>query len=196
MDLGPLCLCGETSALENSSDNEELCVPLLLCNFWSLCIEDCVFNLFCLVDFDPFGGGNLHKARISFQILWCLKSSRSSVFSGFFVVAKARLRGDGGTPVLYTIPVLANSCVKSHKWMVSFTSCLINLATIWMNKRLNKFSFKIKFINFSDFDPRSEHSNIVSSAPLRMRKAITIVSGNRADAILVPFEAALSPNFN
>lgn len=48
--------------------------------------------------------------------------------------------------------------------------------------------------NLSDFDHRSKHCDMTSAAATRLKNAITIVSKNRSEAVLTPFDAALFPS--
>lgn len=82
---------------------------------------------------------------------------------------------------------------KHHSLLVECTCCFMNPATNRMNNEWSTIRFATEYINLSDCYHCSKHSNIASTALLRLNNVIIIVSRNRAENLLIPFESALLP---
>lgn len=88
-------------------------------------------------------------------------------------------------PVVSTLLISAKRCIKRLSPMVEFTSCFLNLATGRMKKGLDTVHSTTEVINVYDCDHRSRKFGMTSSSALRLKLAITFVSRNWADGVLI-----------
>lgn len=73
--------------------------------------------------------------------------------------------------------------------MAQCTFCLKNLATGCMNNELEAIFVKTASVNLYVCDHRSENCAVTSSAAPRLKRAITIVSRNWAEVVLIPLHS-------
>lgn len=149
-----------------------------------------------LLEFNLFGHQDSWDERLFCFLLWRLKPLRSSAFYNFSVASEDGLPGGSGTFVHSSLKFSALSCIKPYSYMVQFTCCSMSTATGRMKNCLDTTLFTIAFMNMSDVDCRSKHSDETLLVDPRWNNTITIFCRKQANVVLIPFEAALLPRCN
>lgn len=199
MILESWCLCEKlktsTNGITLTMTSSRAGVLCLLFNVWSLLFGDRVHELLNVLDFNIFFWWSEPSRWAPFLYTYSIFGAfASQSIYGLLRCVRGRSTWGYWCVCFIHIPVSAQSGVKRHSLMVQSACCFMNPSTDRTDNELDIVFFTTAFMNVSNFNYFPNHSDITSLATSPLNNPSANVSRNRADAVLISFEAALLPS--